>query len=138
MLIDSTSQHLTNTQKDRQAYFSTRDLKYAYTQFQLHKDTAKHCNFSVISEKWTGTYRFKNGFYSLTNMPAEFQKATDYRPVGLQNTYSFLDYIIIVGAESESDHIKYVIKCFRLLLKSLLNMSGLSHILKTLIQKKIK
>ena len=44
-LIDSTSQHLTNPQNGQQAYFSTIDLKYAYSQLQLHKDTAKHCNF---------------------------------------------------------------------------------------------
>ena len=41
-LKDSTSQHLTNTQNGQQAYFSTIDLKYAYSQLQLHKDTAKH------------------------------------------------------------------------------------------------
>ena len=42
MLIDSISQHLTNTQNGQQAYFSTRDLKYAYNQLQLHEDTTKH------------------------------------------------------------------------------------------------
>ena len=39
-------------------------------------------------------------------MPAEFQKAMDNTVVGLQNTYEFLDDIIIVSAGSESDHIK--------------------------------
>ena len=42
MLIDSISQHLTNTQKGQQAYFFTLDLKYSYSQLQLHKSTAKH------------------------------------------------------------------------------------------------
>ena len=60
MLIDSISQHLTNTQNGQQAYFSTIDLKYAYSQLQLNKDTAKHCNFNIISGESTGT--FKTGF----------------------------------------------------------------------------
>ena len=86
-LIDSISHHLTNTQNGQPAYFLTIDLKYAYSQKQLHKDTAKHCNFNIICGESTGTYRFKTGFYDLTDMPAEFQKAMDYILVGLQNTY---------------------------------------------------
>ena len=43
-------------------------------------------------------------------MPAEFQKAMDCTLVGLQNTYRFLDDIIIVRTGSESDHLMYVTK----------------------------
>ena len=43
-------------------------------------------------------------------MPAEFQKAMNYIPIGLQNTYSLLDGTIIVCTGSESDYINYVIK----------------------------
>ena len=95
MLFDSISQHLTNTQKGQQAYFSTIHLEYAYSQLQLHKDAAKPCNFNIICGESTGTYRFKTGFYGLADMPAEFQKVTDYKIVGLENTYCFLDDIII-------------------------------------------
>ena len=35
----------------------------------------------------TGTYSFQTGFYWLTDMPAEFQKAMDYTLIGLKNTY---------------------------------------------------
>ena len=42
MLIDLISQHLNNTQNGQQAYFTTLDLKYAYSQLKLHPDTAKH------------------------------------------------------------------------------------------------
>ena len=35
----------------------------------------------------TGTYRFKTGFYGLTDMPAEFQKAMDYTLIGLKNSF---------------------------------------------------
>ena len=41
MLIDSIPQQPTNTQIGQQAYFLTKDLKYAYIQLQLLKDTAK-------------------------------------------------------------------------------------------------
>ena len=108
--MDSISQHLTKTQDGEQAYFSTLDLKYAYSQFQLHKHTAKHCNVNIICGEATGTYRFRTGFYGLTDMPAEFQKAMDYTLVGLQNTYCFPDNKIIVSTGSESDHLSYVTK----------------------------
>ena len=113
MLIDTISQHLTNTQKGQQAYFTTLDLKYAYSQLKLHHDTAKHCDFNIICGESTGTYRFKTGFYGLTDIPAEFQKAIDYTLVGLKNTYCLLDNIIIVSTGTETDHLAYVTKCLK-------------------------
>ena len=41
----------------------------------------------------TGTYRFQTGFYELTDMPADFQKAMSYTLMGLKNIYCFLDDI---------------------------------------------
>ena len=108
MLIDSNSQHLTNTLNGQQVYFSTMDLKHPYSQLQLHKDTA-----NIICGEYAGTYRFKTGFYGLTDMPAELQKAMDYTLVGLQNTYCFLDDIIIGSMGSESDQLTYVTKCLK-------------------------
>ena len=113
MLIDTISQHLTSTHNSQQAYFTTLDLKYAYSQLKLHHETAKHCNFNIICGESTGTYRFKTGFYGLTDMPAEFQKAMDYTLVGLQNTYCFLDDIIIVSTGTEADHLALVFKCLQ-------------------------
>ena len=86
ILIDSISQQFTNTQNGQQACFSTMDLKNAYSQIQLHKETAKHCNFNIICGESTEIYRLKIGFYGLTDMPAEFQKAMDYTLVSFQNT----------------------------------------------------
>ena len=57
----------------------------------------------------TGTYRFKTGFYGLTDMPAEFQKAMDYTLIGLKNTFCFLDDILIASKGSEEDHFKLVL-----------------------------
>ena len=113
MLIDTISQHLTNTQNGQQAYFTTFELKYDYSQLKLHHDTAKHCNFNIFCGESTGTCRFKAGFYGLTDMPAEFQKAVDYSLVKLQNTYCFLDDIIIFSTSTETDHLAYVTKCLK-------------------------
>ena len=123
MLIDSISRHLTNTQNCQQAYFPTKDLKYAYSRLQLLIDTAKHSNFNILCGKSTGTYRFKTGFYGLTDMPAEFQKARDYTHVDLQNTQCFLGDIIIVSIGSKSDHLSYVTKCFKKLDEDNLRMN---------------
>ena len=113
MLIDTISQHLTNTQNSQQTHFTTLELKYAYSQLKLHHDTAKDCNSNIICGESTGTYRFKTDFYGLTDMPAEFQKAMDYTLIGLQNTYYCLDDIIIVSTGTEADHLAYVFKCLK-------------------------
>ena len=56
-------------------YFSKIDLKYVYSQLSLHPDTLqKHCNFNILVGNATATYRFLNGFYVLTDLPATFQK----------------------------------------------------------------
>ena len=44
-------------------------------------------------------------------MPAEFQKDVDYTLIGLQNTYCFLNDIIIVSTGTEADHLANVFKC---------------------------
>ena len=62
-LIDAISQHINDSKHGENVYFSTIDLKYAYSQLNLHPDTARHCNFKIIRGDATGTYRFKTGFY---------------------------------------------------------------------------
>ena len=136
MLIDTTSEHLANTQNGQKAYFSTIVLKYAYSQLQLHKETAKHCNFNIICEESTGTYRFKTGFNGLTDMLADFQKAMDYTLIGLKNTYCFLDDIVIVCTGSETDHLAYVTKCLRELDEDILRINlQKCHFAKTEIER---
>ena len=81
-LIQTISQTL-STAPQETAYFTTLDLQYAYSQLTLHSDTAHHCNFNIVSGDMTGTYRFKTGFYGLTDTPAEFQKAIDCTLAGL-------------------------------------------------------
>ena len=47
---DSILQHFTHTQNGQQAYFSIIDLNYAFSRLQLHKVTAKQCNFNIVLE----------------------------------------------------------------------------------------
>ena len=61
----------------------------------------------------TGTYRFQTGFYGLTDMPSEFQKAMDYNLIGLKNTYCFLHDILIVSKGSLEEHKSYVMNCLK-------------------------
>ena len=86
-LIESISQQISAPAPQNTTYFSTIDLKYAYIQLNLDANTANHCYFNIIIGDMTGTYRFQTGFYGLTDMPAEFQKAMDYTLIGLQNTF---------------------------------------------------
>ena len=111
--IESISQQISAPAPQNTTYFSTIDLKYAYSQLNLDANTANHCNFKIISGDKTGTYRFQTRFYGLTDMPAEFQKAMDYTLIGLQNTYCFLDDILIVSKGSLNEHKSYVMKCLQ-------------------------
>ena len=56
-------------------------------------------------------------------MPAELQKAMDCTSVRVQNTYCFVDDIVVVRTGSESDHLSYVIKCLRKLDKDNLRIN---------------
>ena len=54
-LMDSISQIITDYKKEpaEKIYFSTKDLKYAYSQLNRHPETAKHCNFNIVSGDMT-------------------------------------------------------------------------------------
>ena len=86
-----------STAPQETAYFTTLDLQYAHSQLNCYTDTARHCNFNIVRGDMTGTYRFKTGFYGLTDMPAEFQKAIDCTLSGLNNTFCFLDDILVAS-----------------------------------------
>ena len=77
-LTDSLAMHISaNKSAEGPWWFSKIDLKYAYSQIPLDESISKHCNFNILGGKATGTYRFINGFYGLTDMPATFQKTID-------------------------------------------------------------
>ena len=94
-LVDLVVEQLDNKEQVK-ALYTSLDMRYAYGQVALEEETAKHCNFQIIGGKATGTCRFITGFYGLTIMPTEFQKAMDKELAKLQNMYVFLDDILIV------------------------------------------
>ena len=73
------------------------DLKYAFIEILLSDLVSSHCNFSIVCGESTGTYRFKTGFYGLTDLPKEFQKAMDNTLQNIRGVICFLDDILIVS-----------------------------------------
>ena len=108
-LIQTISQTLSTAPLET-VYFTTLDLQYAYSQLNLLSDTARHCNINLVTGDMTGTYRFKTGFYGLTDMLAEFQKAIDCTLAGLDNTFCFLDDISILSRGGIEKHLDLVRK----------------------------
>ena len=89
------------------------DSKYSYIQLTLDAETSRHFIFNIVSNEYTGKYRFTTGFYGLTDIPQAFQKVEEYTLVGLKNTHCFIDDIIIAGHGSKEDHLKLVYKCLK-------------------------
>ena len=65
------------TKGEGKIWMSQIDLDYAYGQAKLSKEAAKHCVFSTIGGDFTGHYRFKQGFYGLSDIPTVFQEHID-------------------------------------------------------------
>ena len=65
------------TKSNGEIWRSKIDLDYAYRQAKLSKEAAKHCVFSIIGGDFTGHYRFKKGFYGLSDIPTVFQDYID-------------------------------------------------------------
>ena len=103
LLLDTIAQ-VVKSDKTKQTLFSNFDLRYAYSQIPLDQKTREQCNFSSIGGNATGTYQFQTGFYGLTDMPAEFQKAVDLTLTNSTNTYAYLDDILIVTKGSTELH----------------------------------
>ena len=82
-LINSVAQIITKDAPG-EVWFTSLDLKYAFSQLPLSSFTSSHCNFNILCGDATGTYRFKTGFYGLTDMPTEFQKAMECTLQGLE------------------------------------------------------
>ena len=64
--------------------FNMRSVNYSYITIQ------QNAAFFYITSGESRTYRFKIRFYSLSDMPAEIQKAIDYTQKILQNIFCFL------------------------------------------------
>ena len=104
-LTDSLAMQIaSNKNNEGPWWFSKIDLKYAYSQIPLDDSIAEHCNFNILGGKATGTYRFINGFYGLTDMPATFQKTIDKTLEGCKNYFAFLDDILIATKGKLKEH----------------------------------
>ena len=62
-LIQTISQTLSAAPQEP-ASFTTFDLQYAYSQLNLHSDTARHCNFNLVSGDIENGILRTNGYAS--------------------------------------------------------------------------
>ena len=90
------------TRSNEEIWMSKNGLDYAYGQAKLSKEAAKHCVFSIIGGDCTSHYRFKKGFYGLSDIPTVFQEHID--KVLEFKTPVWLDDIICVTNGSVNDH----------------------------------
>ena len=110
-LMDKISMKISELKtQEGKLYFSKIDQKYAYSQLPLHPETQKHCNFNILGGNATGTYKFLNGFYGLTDLPTTFQKMMDTTLDGLDSTNVFLDDIIVITKGTIEKHEKEINK----------------------------
>ena len=98
---------------EKNNWFSSIDLEYAYSQIPLSKKASNQCNFNFVGGGVTGSYRFKTGFYELGGMSNEFQRIMDRLTEKLPNNHCYLDDILNSTVGSEDEHKKllnYVLK----------------------------
>ena len=57
-----------------------------------------------VCSEYTGTYSFKTGFFGLTDMPKEFQKAMDNTLKEMPGVFCFLDDNLLVSRGSVCEH----------------------------------
>ena len=106
-LVDAVALYITQRENSPGTFwFSKIDLKYAYSQITLEQSISKHCNFSILGGRATGTYIFLNGFYGLTDMPATFQKTIDKTLESISSKFAFLDDPLVITKGSISEHEK--------------------------------
>ena len=113
-LIDNVAVTISGHNEEKN-WFSSIHLKYAYSQIPLSKKASNQCNFNIVGEKVTNSYRFKIGFFGLSDMPNEFQRIMDRMTEKLPNTHCYLDYILIATVGSEDEHKKLVINVLKTL-----------------------
>ena len=113
-LIDNVAITISGHDEDK-IWFSSIDLKYAYSQRPLSKKASNRCNFNIVVGEVTVSYRLKTGFYGLGDMPNEFQRIMDRMTQKLPNTHCYLDDILIATVGSEDEHKKLVINVLKTL-----------------------
>ncbi len=101
-LFDQTSIK-TSEGRGKLLYISTIDLKYAFGQIVLLKNTAKHCVAPIVGGKVTGHYSFLKEFYGLADMPVVLQSKIDR--VLDNSAKAWQDDIIVATRGSPEEHL---------------------------------
>ena len=77
-LLNQISTELTRVQNEP-LRISKIDLGNAYGQLKSKRRKSKHFKFAKMGRNINGYYRFKKGFYGLSNIPTKFsEKQTEY------------------------------------------------------------
>ncbi|KAG0437043.1 Retrovirus-related Pol polyprotein from transposon 17.6 [Dictyocoela muelleri] len=84
-------------------FFTKLDLDQGFYQIRIKQEDILKTGFRVFGD----TYVFKRMPFGLTNAPFTFQNAINKALEGLQNTYCFIEYILIASPDYES-HVKDV------------------------------
>ena len=86
-LLDGVSQIVT-AKAAGSLYFRVIVLKKTCSQMKLSANTAKQCNFNIVGQLATETFRFLTGFFGLADIPTEFQKTMELFIKQMQNIRS--------------------------------------------------
>ena len=90
-------------------YFSVIDLKSAFHHLPIHPDdVSKTC----VLSPWGGAFVFRRLAFGLSNGPASWQKYVDSVLSGIENTFCYLDDILI-WSETLEEHMSIVKKIFK-------------------------
>ena len=106
-LMEQTAE-IVNSAEEGKLMFSSLDMLYAQMANRKLQVIARHCNFQITVGKVTGTYEFNTGYYGLTTMPPEFQQIMDNILFKVQNTFTFINDILIVTKRSKEQHLEKV------------------------------
>ena len=90
------------TKSNEEIWMSKLDLDYAYGQARLSKEASRHCVLSITGSDFIGHYRFKKGFYGLSDIPKVFPEPID--KVLEFATPMWLDDIIYVTNGTADEH----------------------------------
>ena len=110
-LLDSAAEIITSN-KSGEVWFTSLDLKCAFSQSQLSDAVSSHCCFKTARGEQTHTFCFKTGFYRFTDLPKKIQKGMDKTPRGLSRVFCFLGDILLVSKGSVVEHDSLVEKVF--------------------------
>ncbi|KAL7291197.1 hypothetical protein TKK_0015038 [Trichogramma kaykai] len=94
-------------------YFSRLDIKDAFHQIEIHKDSRNITTFSTSK----GLYRYKRLMFGITCAPEIFQKILEKILLKCDGSINFIDDILVFGADS-NEHDKRLEKVQEVLQKN--------------------